>query len=169
MGKAEMASKVHDAHPDAEMHWTEGGPDYTSPDYQTDWAKWGQVFSGAVNNWCRSVTAWNLALDEKGRPNIGPFPCGGLVTIHSQTKEITRSGQYWAFAHFSRMVRRGARRFDSQSTISGISHVAFENPDAGRTLVVTNAGAVRQVALQTGGLKAVVNLDGNSVTTFSWS
>jgi hypothetical protein len=29
-----------------------------------------------------------LALDERGRPNIGPFPCGGLVAIHSQTKEI---------------------------------------------------------------------------------
>jgi len=35
VGGAEMASKVHDAHPEVSMHWTEGGPDYTSPDYLT--------------------------------------------------------------------------------------------------------------------------------------
>ena len=50
---------------------------------------------------------------------FGPFPCGGVVTIHSQTKEITRSGQFWAFAHFSRNVRRGARRFESACQLGG--------------------------------------------------
>lgn len=169
VGKPEMANKVHDAHPDAEMHWTEGGPDYTSPDYHTDWAKWGQVFSDVTRNWCRSVTAWNLALDEQGRPNIGPFPCGGLVTIHSQTKEITRSGQYWAFAHFSRVVRRGARRIDSQGGAAEVSHVAFENPDGGHVLVVCNAGDARKTTLQLGGMNAEVSLDANSMTTFRWS
>jgi glucosylceramidase len=88
-GTPDMMSKVHDAYPEAEMHWTEGGPDYTDPGYltDTDWCKWGGTFSGVLNNWCRSITAWNLALDEHGRPNIGPFPCGGVVTINSQTKE----------------------------------------------------------------------------------
>src|SRR5205085_9013938 len=37
-GTPEMIAKVRENHPDASMHWTEGGPDYTSPDYQTDWA-----------------------------------------------------------------------------------------------------------------------------------
>ena len=139
-----MISKAHEAHPDAEMYWTEGGPDYTSPDYLTDWAKWGQTFTGALRNWCSSITAWNLALDEQGRPNIGPFPCGGLVTIHSQTREITRSGQYWAVAHFSRAIRRGARRFDSGSALPDISHAAFANPDGTRVLVVTNSEPLRR-------------------------
>jgi glucosylceramidase len=169
MGDPEMASRVHEAHPDADMHWTEGGPDYTSSNYQTDWAAWGQIFAGAVRNWCSSVTAWNLALDEQGRPNIGPFPCGGLVTIHSQTREITRSGQYWAFAHFSRMIRRGARRFDSRGILPGVDHVAFENPDGQRVLVVTNSGAARSVVLRLGEMKADVALDNNSVTTLVWS
>jgi len=39
-GTADMISKVHDAYPEAEMHWTEGGPDYTDPGYLTDWCKW---------------------------------------------------------------------------------------------------------------------------------
>ena len=96
-GTPDMMSKVHDVYPQVEMHWTEGGPDYTNPDYLTDWCKWAGTYSTVLRNWCRSITAWNLALDELGRPNIGPFPCGGVVTINSQSREITRSGQYWAF------------------------------------------------------------------------
>ena len=168
-GDAEMMSKVHDAHPDVHMHWTEGGSDYSSPDYLTDWTKWGQVFTAALRNWCRSITAWNFALDEQGRPNIGPFSCGGLVTIHSQTREITRSAQYWAFAHFSRNIRRGARRFDSQGTIADVDHIAFENPDGQRVLVVANGGPARIVTLQLADSVADVNLNADSLTTLVWS
>jgi glucosylceramidase len=168
VGGADMMSKVHDAHPDAEMYWTEGGPDITSPGYATDWTEWGRTFTGALRNWCQSLTGWNLALDEKGRPNIGPFPCGGLVTINSQTKEITRSGQYWAFAHFSRLIRRGAHRFDSQGVVPDVDHVACKNPDGQSVLVVTNAGAPRSVVLQMGATMADLTLAGNSVTTLAW-
>jgi glucosylceramidase len=167
-GNASMMSKVHDAHPEVEMHWTEGGPDYTSPDYATDWANWGHTFTEALRNWCQSLTGWNLALDEKGRPNIGPFPCGGLVTIQSQTKEITRSGQYWAFAHFSRLIRRGARRFDSRGSMAGIHHVACENPDGQKVLVLTNESAARSIVLQMGAMAADLTLERNSVTTLAW-
>jgi len=168
-GHPEMMSRVHDAHPDVEMHWTEGGPDYTSPDYLTDWAKWSRNFVGILRNWCQSITGWNLALDELGRPNIGPFPCGGLVTINSKTKDITRSGQYWAFAHFSRTIRRGARRMDSRSTLPGVDHVAFENPDGQRVLVVSNSGPARTTAVQIGSGKADVALSEDSVSTLVWT
>ena len=169
VGTPEMMTKAHEMHPDAEMYWTEGGPDYTAPDYLTDWAQWGKTFTAVLRNWCRSITGWNLALDEQGRPNIGPFPCGGLVTIHSQTREITRSGQYWAFAHFSRSIRRGARRFESQCALADVDHVAFENPGGQRVLVVTNAGAAREVVLRMGGMASNVRLESGSVTTFVWS
>ena len=169
VGTPDMMSKAHEMHPDAEMYWTEGGPDYTAPDYLTDWAQWGKTFTSALRNWCRAITGWNLALDEQGRPNIGPFPCGGLVTIHSQTREITRSGQYWAFAHFSRTIRRGARRIESQSALADVDHVAFENPGGQRVLVVTNAGAEREVVLRMGGSATNVKLESGSVTTFAWS
>lgn len=167
-GNVSMVSKVHDAHPDAAMHWTEGGPDYTSPDYGTDWAKWASTFTGALRHWCQSITGWNFALDEQGRPNIGPFPCGGMVTIHSQTKEITRSGQYWALAHFSRLIRRGARRFDSQGALANVEHVAFENPDGERVLVISNTAAARPVVLRMGSMRAELTLESSSVATLTW-
>src|SRR5246127_2059449 len=164
-GSADMMSKVHDAYPEAEMHWTEGGPDYTDPGYLTDWCKWAGTFSSVLTNWCRSITAWNLALDEHGRPNIGPFPCGGVVTIDSQSRNITRSGQYWAFAHYSRTIRRGAQRFQSQTTAADIKHVAVENPDGQKVLIVTNPGPSRALELRVANVAASVALKTDSVTT----
>ncbi|HEV2396798.1 MAG TPA: glycoside hydrolase family 30 beta sandwich domain-containing protein [Candidatus Sulfotelmatobacter sp.] len=169
VGTPDQMSKFHEAHPDAHVYWTEGGPDYTAPDYGTDWTNWGKIFTDATRNWCESITGWNLALDEKGRPDIGPFSCGGMVTIHSETKEITKSGQYWAFNHFSRHVRRGARRIDSTCKAQGIDQVAFENPDGKKVLVITNSGDPKNVVLKQAGHSAAVALDKDSVTTLVWS
>ena len=77
VGEPTAMTRVHDAFPAKSAYWTEGGPDITQPDYQTDCAKWAETFNGILNNWARSITSWNLALDEKGKPNIGPFSCGG--------------------------------------------------------------------------------------------
>jgi glucosylceramidase len=168
-GTPDMMSKVHEAHPDAHLYWTEGGPDYTAPDYATDWANWGKTFTAAIRNWCESITGWNLALDEKGRPNIGPFTCGGLVTIHSQTKQITRSGQFWAFAHFARVIDRGAKRIDSISKVDDLHHVAFENQEGAKVLVVTNPGPAKTVTVKQGSKAARLALAHDSLTTLLWS
>jgi glucosylceramidase len=168
VGTPDMMSKVHDFYPDTEMHWTEGGPDYKDPDYLRDWCKWGGIFTGILKNWCRSITSWNLALDEQGRPNIGPFPCGGVVTINSQTREITRSGQYWAFAHYSRAIRRGARRFDSQTASADLQHVAFENTDGQQVLILSNIGPARTIELRLANMAASVPLKTDSLTTLTW-
>ena len=177
VGEVEWVDRVHSAYPDVEMYWTEGGPDYTWPDYRTDWAKWSNTFTGILRHWCRSITAWNFALDEVGKPNIGPFNCGGLVSVHSQTKEVSYCGQYWAFAHYSRFIKRGARRFDSQSAGqenaqnagSEVLHAAFENPDGTHVLVLTNPGAAQKCEISLGGSTAGISLSANSVTTLQWS
>jgi len=167
-GTPDMMSRVQDEFPEIEMHWTEGGPHYTDPAYLSDWCKWAGNFCEILRNWCRSITCWNLALDEHGQPNIGPFSCVGLVTVHSEIKQITQSGQYWAFAHFSRLLRRGARRFDSHSSASDLHHVAFENPDGQRVLVVANPGLARTVELQLAKMAASIPLGADSVTTLAW-
>ena len=169
VGQVEWIDRVHEKYPGVEMYWTEGGPDYTDPNYATDWAQWSKTFTGILRHWCRSITAWNFALDERGRPNIGPFSCGGLVTINSRTKEISRSGQYWAFAHYSKSIKPGARRFESRASAEDVQHVACENPDGGRVVVLTNRGARRTAVLRMGQSAAEVPLESNSVTTCVWS
>lgn len=168
VGEPEMVTKVHEAYPDTEMFWTEGGPDLSAKDYLTDWCKWGETFTGILRNWCRCIIGWNLALDEKGKPNVGPFNCGGTVTINSETKEITRSGHFWAMNHFSRSIRRGARRLNSTRGSTDLEHVAFENSDGQRLLVVTNRGDERSIQLAAAGMEADALLPRDSLTTLIW-
>ena len=75
---------------------------FRDPNYQTDWTQWSATCAGILRNWARCIMAWNLAVDEAGKPNIGPFDCGGVITVDSRAKDIARSGQYWALAHYSR-------------------------------------------------------------------
>ena len=168
VGEVSAMTRVHQAHPEKHMYWTEGGPSYRDPEYQTDWTQWSATFAGILRNWARCIMGWNLALDEAGKPNIGPFDCGGVVTINSKTKEITRSGQYWALAHYSRAIRRGARRLESSASLEGVSHVAFANPDGIKAVVLTNAGPQRKATLRMSGMETAVNLPADSITTLTW-
>lgn len=168
VGKPEWMMRVLQAYPEVEMYWTEGGPDYTDPNYLKDWTTWSSTYIGILRNGCRSITGWNLALDEHGKPNIGPFSCGGMVTIHSQTKAITRSGQYWAFAHFSRFIKRSATRIESTGA-AGIDHAAFRNPDGSHVVVLANAGPQREVEIRVGQRATSVQLGQNAVATLVWN
>jgi len=167
-GEPGMMSKVHAAHSDVELHFTEGSTDYNDPHYQDDWTKWATTYTAVLTNWCRSAVAWNMATDERGKPNIGPYPCGGILIVNPHTQEIIRSGQYWALAHFSRSIRRGARRFESQTLATSLGHVAFENPGGQKVLVLTNNGPARTVEVTHGLSSATVALEENSIATLVW-
>lgn len=168
VGTADAMTRVHQAFPGKNAYWTEGGPDYTKPDYTTEWCTWSKTFTGVLRNWGRCLVGWNLALDEQGKPNIGPFSCGGVVTIDSRTQSITRSGQYWAFAHYSKAIRRNARVLASHGQLAGVEHVALENPDGSRVLIITNLGKARTVDCGLDSSTLQLRMPGDSVVTLVW-
>jgi glucosylceramidase len=171
-GKPADMTRVHDAFPQKNAYWTEGGPDVNAPDYQTDYTKWAETFNEVLNNWARSITAWNLVLDEKGNPNIGPFPCGGVITVENATHEVTRSGQYWAFAHFSKHLKRGAKVIQTSSKAQAdgpVSHLAARNPDGSYVAILTNSGPEKKVQLVIGSKTLECTLPTNSVHTLQWA
>jgi hypothetical protein len=55
-------------------------------DYASDWARWSGAFSAVLKNWAQRIVAWNFVLDEKGKANIGPLSCGGVVMLDSKTR-----------------------------------------------------------------------------------
>jgi O-glycosyl hydrolase len=71
-------------------------------------------------------------------------------------------------AHFSRALRRGARRIESSGEFKGVSHAAFLNPDGAMAAVLTNAAAERKILLRLSGREAEVRLPADSVTTLTW-
>jgi glucosylceramidase len=182
IGSADGMTRVHEAFPMKHAYWTEGGPDYTQPDYATDWATWGEVFNGVLNNWSRSITAWNLALDEKGKPNIGPFSCGGVLTVENGSHKITQSGQYWAFAHYSKHVKRGARAFATngpgiapegglmeERKAGALTQAGFRNADGRMVVVLANRGQGRKAQLLLGARSLELEVQADSLTTLEWS
>ena len=168
-GVPEWMMRVQDAFPQVSMHWTEGSPDHDDPDYLKCWVLWSQKFSQILRNGCRSITGWCLATDERGRPNIGPYPLGGLMTIDSKSKDIYHSGQFWALEHYARFIQRGAVRLDSQSSAKDMTHCAFRNPDGSVVAVITNSGGPRVCELHSENELTRISLTGNSIVTLKYS
>ncbi len=167
-GNPDAMTRVHNVFPAKSAYWTEGGPFITDADYLTGWAKWSGEYAVILKNWARCIVAWNLILDEKGGPSISPFKCGGLVTLDSKTQELVRSGQYWAFAHYAKTVRRGARVIASHVDCPGIEHVAFVNPDGSYVLVLSNSGDERNVECRFETRFLPLELPRNSAVTLQW-
>ncbi|HTW81774.1 MAG TPA: glycoside hydrolase family 30 protein [Terracidiphilus sp.] len=168
-GRPDAMTKVHNAFPEKSAYWTEGGSFVTDPDFETNWAKWSATYAQLFKNWSRSAVAWNLVLNEKGGPNLGPFTCGGVVTVNSKTQELTRSGLYWALAHYAKNVRRGARVIATTAPPDSVEHVAFENPDGGFAAVFANQGAERDVICSFEAKSTTFTMPQNSVVTLEWS
>ena len=120
------------------------------------------------------------------------------MQIHSQTKEITRTGLYWALVHHARAFRRGAvivashdangdlpavnaaliGQPASSSTVtatpnsavtSRVYHAAAKTSDGSLVLVLTNPGEAKDVTIACAGQTAKVALSADSITTLRWS
>ena len=174
VGEPTAMTRVHDAFPEKHAYWTEGGPDIKQPDYQTDFTKWAETFNGILNNWARCITSWNVALDENGNPNVGLFSCGGVITVDSKSHAVTRSGQYWAYAHYSKHIKRGARVFatngiGAEGALGAVSHAGFTNPDGGSVVVLANRGGDTRAQLVLGAQTLEVELPADSVLTLEWA
>ncbi len=198
VGSVTAMSRIHDAYPTTHQYVTEGGfgamanvvgpirfaatpgpmtegaagqnanRPRRNPDPNVAIATGGQGGVNALRNWTRAVINWNVVLDEKGNPNIGPFHGSGMITIQSRTKEITRSPNYWVLKHFTHAARKGARVVDSAGEIARVGHVAFVHPDGHMSAVLSNTGDARKVQLRMGGTATEVSLPANSLTNLSW-
>ncbi len=166
-GPTEAMSWVHDAHPEIDVHMTEVGgatADLTNEAI----CGFAKKFNEILQNWSRSIFCWNLALDEKGKPNIGPFMGrAGVVQINSK-QEIQFNDQYWALAHYSKFIKRGARRIASKCDHEHISQSAFINPDGEYVVVVTNTGSEVDISLDIQGRYAIVEIPEKSVCTITF-
>lgn len=164
-GSPKSMSWVHDVHPEIDAHMTEVGG-ATANLTATDICEFAVRFNEILQNWARSIFCWNLALDENGKPNIGPFfGRAGVVEIHSETGEIQYNDQYWALAHYSKFIRRGARRIGSKCDHPHISQCAFRNENGAFVVVVSNTGPKEDVSLDIGSRYAMIEIPEMSVCT----
>ncbi|GAC1307207.1 MAG: glucosylceramidase [Mucilaginibacter sp.] len=136
-GKIEALSKVHDAHPDKNLYFTEewvGAPGNLKQELHFHIK---QLIIGAPRNWSRNVLEWNLASDPHQQPHTpgGCDRCLGAVTINGD--EVTRNPAYYIIAHASKFVRPGSIRIAS-SYRNEMPNVAFMTPAGKLVLIVFN-------------------------------
>lgn len=149
-GNAREILAVRERYPDLKFHLTERGPAINERDVRDEkW--WTDMVFDAFNCGCSSFSGWNLLLDENGTPNIGPFGCGGLVTVDSSTGALTPDCMWTVLRHIGPYVSRGARVLDITPTqaehwvrmagekdahMRKYNVLAFRNPDGSHVIVI---------------------------------
>lgn len=171
-GNVGAQSTVKNARPDKDVWFTECSGTVGSK-FATD-LSWDaeQLLIGATRNWARSVSLWNLALDQNSGPqNGGCSNCRGVVTIDTSTAPpaVTNNVEYYVLGHAAKFVFSGAYRIDSNSFGPGsIEDVAYENPDGSIVLIVLNAGGGGAFTVVWKGRNFTYNLPAGAVATFTW-
>jgi glucosylceramidase len=162
---------VHDRYPEKDAYFTECSGGDWSPKFDEN-LKWttANLIIGATRNWARGVLMWNLALDENRGPHLGGCGnCRGVVTIDSKTGSYKREVDYYALGQASKFVRPGAHRIGSSGGDSTLVHVAFQNRDGGKVLLVLNgAPGSRSFVVSAARSSFSFTLPPTSVVTFVW-
>ena len=144
-GDVSAQSTVKSAYPNKDVWFTEcSGTVGTSFARDLAWNA-ENLLIGATRNWARSISLWNIALDQNSGPkNGGCTNCRGVVTIDDSTSPatITNNVEYYVLGHLAKFVAPGAYRIDSNTFGAGsIEDVAFQNPDGSVVLLVLNAAS----------------------------
>jgi len=166
-GNISALSKVHEAHPDKNVYFTEqwvGGPGKFDEDL-----KWhvSTLIIGATRNWSRNVLEWNLAAD----PLYGPHTEGGCVTCLGAitvSPAVTRNVAYYIIGHASKFVLPGSVRIASNIT-GNVQNVAFKRPDGKIVLIACNGNNQTQAFNISYKNKVVTtSLPAGAVATYVW-
>ena len=167
-GVIENVSKVHEAHPDKNLYFTEqwiGAPGNFGGDLQ--WHVKNLII-GASRNWCKTVLEWNLAADPKQKPHTpgGCTECLGAVTIDGDA--IVHNPAYYIVAHASKFVRPGSVHIDSNIP-DGLPNAAFITPDGKLAVVVLNdSGSEKTFNIKNGNKTITTSLAKGAVGSFIW-
>ena len=68
----------------------------------------------------------------------------------------------------SKNMQRGAKIMASYGDIGGVEHIAAQNPDGSRVLILTNPGAEQKLQVTLGNQAIDMLLRADSVTTLIW-
>jgi glucosylceramidase len=128
---------------------------------------------GATRNWARSVSLWNLALDQNSGPKNGTCSnCRGVVTIDDSVSpaNVTFNVEYYILGHLGKFVVSGAHRISSNTFGAGsIEDVAFQNPDGSIVLLVLNsASSAKTFTVSFTGQSFNYTLPAGALATFTW-
>ena len=168
-GEASAIGKVHEAHPDKAIYFTEqwiGAPG----NYEID-ISWHikNLFIKGSRNWCQTILEWNLAADPNEDPHTkgGCNNCLGALTIDGD--QVIRNPAYYIVAHASKYVSVNSQRIFSSELVE-LPNVAFLTPEGHLVLLVANdSGRKITFNIRQENTQVATTLDTGVVATYVWS
>ena len=122
--------------------------------------KYGIEICENFNNFEIASCDWNLMLDQNGGPyhnrteqterelfenkNDG---CYAPILYDTDKKEFVVTPIYYYIGHFSKYVKRGAKRVATTKHHKDLYTCAFTNPDGGKVCIVINSSDEEQYAI----------------------
>ena len=168
LGNESALSKVHEAHPDKKLYFTEQWTGAKgSFDGDLFWHT-ENIVIGTINNWSSAVIEWNLAANANYEPHTpgGCTECKGAFTI--QGEAISRNVSYYIIGHISKFVPAGSKRIESSSSNDLIKTSSFITPNGKKVTIVLNAGALNNISLKNKQQNYSITLPAGSVSTIVW-
>jgi glucosylceramidase len=167
-GDPSAMTTFHNDYPQKTIYMTEcsGG------DWQNDpFANTIDLIISSMANWAQAIALWNMALDEnEGPQNNGCPDCRGVITVNSQSGDVTYNVDYYGLGHFSKFVLPGAVRISSSTPSQSLNQVAFKNTDGRLAVIAHNTGSSDMtVQVGTGESAMSVDVPANAGVTFSWT
>ena len=165
-GNVNTISKVHYAHPDKNLYFTEqwvGAPGNFAK--EMEWHT-EHLIIGATRNWCKTVLEWNLAADKNQEPHTdrgGCDRCLGAITIMGD--KVMREPAYYIIGQASKFIPPGSIRVESNFP-TDIPNVAFKTPDGNIVLILQNiTNTAKTIEVIANEKKVNVALAGKDIAT----
>ncbi|HBY72257.1 MAG TPA: glucosylceramidase, partial [Lachnospiraceae bacterium] len=131
---------AHELFPKKELIFTEGCVEYSR--FDADQLYNAQMYAhdiiGNLNGGMTGFLDWNLLLDEKGGPNHVQNYCDAPIMADITKDQLEVKLSYDYIGHFSRYIKKGAKRVAFTKYTSELEMTAFKNPDGEIVLVLLN-------------------------------
>lgn len=154
--------KVNKKYPEMKLMQTESECGNGSNDWAAAEYTWS-LMKHYMENGANAYIYWNSILDETGKSMWG-WKQNSLISVNSQTAEISRNPEFYLMKHLSHFVKPGAKKL---VTPAGMDFgLLFENPDGEVVgLLVNETDEVKSFLLEKDSHNYRIELDPHSFHT----
>ena len=168
LGHESALSKLHQAHPDKKIYFTEqwtGAKGSFEGDFMWHMQ---HIVIGTMSNWSSMVLEWNLANDPTFGPHTpgGCTECLGALTIAGS--DIKRNVSYYIIGQVAPFIPAGSARIQTKSSNTQIQSIGFKRPDGKKVLVALNTGKEAVFTIDFEQKKYNFTLPEKSASTIVW-
>jgi glucosylceramidase len=168
LGHESALSKLHQAHPDKKIYFTEqwtGAKGSFAGDFMWHME---HIVIGTMTNWSSMVLEWNLANDPTYGPHTpgGCTECLGALTIDGS--DLKRNVSYYIIGQVAPFIPAGSARIQTKSSSAQIKSIGFKRPDGKKVLVALNTGKETVFTIDFEQKKYNFTLPEKSASTIVW-